>query len=163
MLKVIDIDDVRLRQVSLEVAKIDTEIVNLVKDMFESMYMNRGIGLAAVQVGVLKRLFVIDIPELEVQYVMINPKIVKYSEKKIEYEEGCLSIPGVNADVFRSKEIVVDYTDIEGNSKRLKAKDLLSVCIQHENDHLDGIVFIDRLEPEIKLQKIKEFRKTKIL
>lgn len=118
----------------------------LVDEMFDIMYETNGIGLAAVQIGVLKRIFVADIPNiLDEPIVCINPEIVQYSVGKKTAREGCLSVPGYEFDVTRPSQIVMEYSDLEGLRKRITADGLLSSCLQHEYDHLDGIVYLDRL------------------
>jgi peptide deformylase len=116
-----------------------------------------GCGLAGVQIGVLQRLFVMEIKGKK--YVMINPEILERSRDYSFQEEGCLSLPGIGAEVKRSKRVTVKYTDIDGKEKILKAAGLLAVCIQHEYDHLDGKVFIDHLPPNEKLSVLKNYRK----
>ena len=139
------IGDKRLKQVSQEVKNFDKDLEILLENMEETMYANRGIGLAAVQIGIMQRIFIVDIPE-QTKGVMhfINPKIEKYSHDKISYTEGCLSIPGVNYEIERPKSIIISYQDIKGNNKKLQAKDLLAICVQHEYDHVNGILFIER-------------------
>ena len=117
-------------------------------DMLDTMYAAPGIGLAAVQVGILKRLVVIDISrenEKKKPIFLVNPKIVLRSKKTSIYEEGCLSLPGHFAEIERPKECEVNYIDYHGKERKLKAKGLLSTCIQHEVDHLDGVLFVDYL------------------
>ncbi len=162
MLKVLTYDDEFLKKKSENIEKIDKDIKKLAQDMYETMYFANGIGLAAVQVGVLKRLFVIDVPEFG-KFEMINPRIIEKSKETSIYEEGCLSLPGIGNEVERSQSITIEYLDLDGNKKTLKATDLLATCIQHEYDHLEGILFIDRLPPEKRLKKIKEFTKLHIV
>lgn len=162
MLKVITYDDELLNKKSEKIDKIDKNVKMLAQDMFEVMYFSNGIGLAAVQVGILKRMFVVDVPD-HGKYVMINPKIIEKSKDVVIYEEGCLSLPGIANEIERAKIITVEYQDLDGNKKTLKAADLLATCIQHEYDHLEGILFIDRLSPERRLKKIKEFTKLHIV
>ncbi|MCK4799311.1 MAG: peptide deformylase [Spirochaetes bacterium] len=162
MQKIIIFDDHRLNQKSEVISEINDDIIQLANDMQETMSFSNGIGLAAVQVGVLKRLFIIDIPDVG-KYTMINPVINDKSIKTNVFEEGCLSLPGIASEVERSKTIYVEYTDLKGNRKTLEATALLATCIQHELDHLEGILFIDRLPPEIKLEKIREYRKLHIV
>lgn len=162
MLKVIIFDDELLNKKSENIEKIDNNIKKLAQDMYKTMYFSNGIGLAAVQVGVLKRLFVIDVPDFG-KFEMINPKIIEKSKETSVYEEGCLSLPGIASEVERAKTITVEYLDLDGNKKTLNATDLLATCIQHEYDHLEGILFIDRLPPEIRLKEIKEFTKLHIV
>jgi peptide deformylase len=130
-----------------EVASIDDEIRQLVDDLTQTMYAADGIGLAAPQVGIPLRVFVYDVREPDIEPgVVINPRIVE-AGGTIRDTEGCLSIPGLNETVERYAEVVVEGLDREGREIRIEARDLLSRCLQHENDHLDGILFIDRLSP----------------
>lgn len=149
--------DERLKLVSSPVEKIDEELIDLVNEMFRVMYESDGCGLAGVQIGILQRLFVMEIKGKK--YVMINPEILERSRDYSFQEEGCLSLPGIGAEVKRSKRVTVKYTDIDGKEKILKAAGLLAVCIQHEYDHLDGKVFIDHLPPDEKLSVLKNYRK----
>lgn len=135
-----------LRKKSREVEVIDDKIQTLVDDMIETMYKYNGVGLSAVQVGVLKRVVVIDIEDGEGTRVFINPKITS-TKGEHEVEEGCLSFPNEYAKVIRPKELTVEALDREGKKFKLKAKDLLAQAVAHEVDHLDGIVFIDRMIP----------------
>ncbi|HOJ62984.1 MAG TPA: peptide deformylase [Spirochaetota bacterium] len=145
ILEVIKYGNPLLREESKPIEEINEEVINLVNNMFETMYLNHGIGLAAIQVGIPKRLFVTDIPDIpNSKLVMINPKIIEFSKEKIIYEEGCLSVPDIEDEVERSKSIIVEFKDLNGKVKLIKATGLLSVCIQHEYDHLDGILFIDK-------------------
>ena len=149
--------DERLKLVSSPVEKIDEELIDLVNEMFRVMYESDGCGLAGVQIGILQRLFVMEIKGKK--YVMINPEILERSRDYSFQEEGCLSLPGIGAEVKRSKRVTVKYTDIDGKEKILKAAGLLAVCIQHEYDHLDGKVFIDHLPPDEKLSVLKNYRR----
>ena len=135
-----------LRKKSREVEVIDDKIQTLIDDMIETMYKYNGVGLSAVQVGVLKRVVVIDIEDGEGARVFINPKITSIKGEH-EVEEGCLSFPNEYAKVVRPKELTVEALDREGKKFKLKAKDLLAQAVAHEVDHLDGIVFIDRMIP----------------
>lgn len=129
-----------------EVEVIDDKIKQLVEDMFETMYKWDGLGLAAPQVGVLKRVVVIDLYEENTKFVLINPVIIKQSGEQ-ECEEGCLSFPNKFAKVKRPKEVEVEALNINGKKYRIKAQDLLAQCIAHEIDHLNGIVFTSVMEP----------------
>lgn len=136
-----------------EVETIDDRIIELGKDMLETMYKNDGIGLAACQVGILKRVIVYDVKYVEEDgkkegHILINPKITSRSKTMIEVEEGCLSFPDVYKVVKRHEKVTVEYTDIDGKKKKINAKDIEAVCLQHEIDHLDGIVFLDRYEEQ---------------
>lgn len=139
-------NDEILRKKSKEVEKIDEKIQTLIDDMIETMYKYNGVGLSAVQVGVLKRVVVIDIEDGEGARVFINPKITK-TKGEHEVEEGCLSFPNQYAKVIRPKELTVEALDREGKKFTLKAKDLLAQAISHEVDHLEGEVFIDKIIP----------------
>ncbi len=150
-----------LNQKATPVASVDDDIRQLVDDMVDTMYDAPGIGLAAPQIGVLQRITVIDVsgkedpPELN---VFINPKIV-YAEGSIVWEEGCLSIPGVYEKVQRANQIVVQATNREGEEFELNADGLLSVCIQHEIDHLDGVLFLEHLSMLKRRLLLKKYRK----
>ena len=143
--------DPLLKTISKPVEDVDGKIRKLVEDMFETMYAAPGIGLAAIQVGVPKRLLVIDVvgkgrdDEEPQPLALINPEIVWVSDHDATYEEGCLSVPDHYADVVRPAEVEVTYLDVEGERQTLRAEGLLSTCIQHEMDHLDGILFLDHL------------------
>lgn len=136
-----------------EVEKIDEKIKELGLDMLDTMYKNDGIGLAACQVGMLKRIIVYDIKYIEEGakkegHILINPKITSRSKAMIEVEEGCLSFPDIYENVLRHEKVTVEYTDIDGKKKKINAKEIEAVVIQHEIDHLDGIVFLDRVEEQ---------------
>ena len=153
-----------LRQVSLPVEKIGKEEQLLMDDMLETMYMAKGIGLAAIQVGVPKRIIVMDIgnrdKEKEPMY-FVNPIIKNKNSKHSTYEEGCLSVPNQFAEVNRPSSCEVEYLDYNGNKKILKASGLLATCIQHEMDHLEGILFIDYLSKLKKMMIVKKLSKQK--
>ena len=139
--------DSALRVRCSEVESVDDEVRQLVDDLMDTMYAADGIGLAAPQVGIPLRVFVYDVREPEVEPgVLINPRLVE-GGGTVRDTEGCLSIPGLNETVERYAEVVVEGLDREGREIRIEATDLLSRCLQHENDHLDGILFIDRLSP----------------
>ena len=145
-----------LRQPAKRIAKIDDKIRKLVKQMLQTMYSKDGIGLAAPQVGVNKQLIVIDC-ELDKPdsppLVLINPKITRSSSQVCSDQEGCLSIPGVFLDVIRPEAIEVSFKDENGKPRKIQAKDLLARVIQHEMDHLNGVMFVDRVENEIALNE----------
>ena len=151
-----------LRKVSQPVKEVNKEIQRLMDDMLETMYSANGIGLAAIQIGVAKNLIVIDLSTKEKKkdpMFFINPKILKKSNKMSKYDEGCLSIPNLFAEVQRPSECEVEYLDYKGNKKILKATGLLATCIQHEIDHLKGILFIDylsKLKRDIILKKLSK-------
>ena len=159
--------DPRLKAVSTDVATVDAEIRKLVDDMTESMYAAEGIGLAAVQIGVAKRVIVIDLDQKEGKKnprAFINPKILWASEETAVFEEGCLSVPEIWDDVERPARIKAEYLDRDGNKQLLEADGLLATCLQHEMDHLNGILFIDhlsRLKRSIALRKLTKAKKLK--
>lgn len=138
---------------SKEVEVIDDKIKQLGQDMLDTMYKNDGIGLAACQVGMLKRMIVYDIKYIEEDaqkegHILINPKITSRSKTMIEVEEGCLSFPDVYKNVKRYEKVTVEYLDINGKKKKINAKEIEAVVLQHEIDHLDGIVFLDRFDEQ---------------
>ncbi len=135
-----------LKKKSREVDTIDEKIQILIDDMIETMYKYNGVGLSAVQVGILKRVVVIDIEDGTGVKVLINPKITKTKGEQ-EVEEGCLSFPNQYAKMIRPKEVTVEAFDRNGKKITIKAKDLLAQAIAHECDHLDGIVFVDKMIP----------------
>lgn len=129
-----------------EVMIVNKSVKKLISDMYDTMKKNNGIGLAAVQVGVLKRIVVIEIEDLGIKLELINPKIVDFSANKTEMEEGCLSVPKRSYRVSRPEKVSVEYIDIKGKQQRIEADGLLSKCLQHEIDHLNGITIVDRGE-----------------
>ena len=135
-----------LKKKSREVEQIDDRMQELIDDMIETMHKYNGVGLAAVQVGILKRLLVIDLYDDTGVIVMINPIIIKEKGEQ-EVDEGCLSFPNKFAKVIRPKEVVAEYTNREGKRMKIKAKDLLAQAICHEVDHLNGEVFVDKIVP----------------
>ena len=152
-----------LRKKSDSLEKVDDEIRSLLDDMLETMYNAPGIGLAAVQVGILKRLIVIDISKEDKKkepIFLINPKIIFQSSNTSTHEEGCLSLPGYFAEIERPAECHIEYIDYDGKKKEIKANGLLSTCIQHELDHLDGILFIDYLSKLKRDMILKKLAKT---
>lgn len=145
-----------LRQQAKRVAKVDDSLRALVRKMLQTMYSEDGIGLAAPQVGVNKQLLVVDAdPEDESSppLVMVNPKIIRYSEELAAGQEGCLSIPGVYLDVIRPAAIEVSFKDENGRPQKMKVDDLVARVIQHEMDHLNGVLFVDRVENSIALNQ----------
>jgi len=159
---IIILPDKRLRLVSKPVAKIDSDIRELVGDMFETMYKAPGIGLAAIQVGVPARMVVMDLSKREAESepkVFINPEITWSSEETSKYEEGCLSIPEVHEDVERPARVKVKYFDLDGNLHEETADGLFATCIQHEVDHLHGVLFIDHISKLKRDRTIKKFSK----
>ena len=162
--KIIIEPDPILRKKCEPLEKVDDDVRKLMKDMLETMYDAPGIGLAAVQVGILKRIVVIDISkdgENKDPLFLINPTIVKKSKKTSVYEEGCLSLPGQFAEIERPSECHLKYIDYDGKDNELKADGLLATCIQHEIDHLNGILFIDYLSKLKKDMIIKKLVKHK--
>ena len=162
--KIVIEPDPILRQKSENLEKVDDDLRRLLDDMLETMYSAPGIGLAAVQIGILKRLIVIDISkekEKKNPLFLINPEIISKSKNTSIYEEGCLSLPGHFAEIERPAECQVKYIDYDGKKKEIKAKGLLSTCIQHEIDHLDGKLFIDYLSKLKKDMIIKKLIKQK--
>jgi|TARA_B110000211_G_scaffold171062_1_gene193196 peptide deformylase len=152
-----------LRQVSHNVERVDNEIRKLMDDMLETMYEAPGIGLAAIQIGVPKRVIVIDLSKEDEKKPMyfVNPEIVVKSKNSSSYEEGCLSVPGQFAEIDRPDKCHINYLDYNGQKKELKAEGLLATCIQHEMDHLEGILFIDHLSKLKKNFIIKKLSKQK--
>lgn len=170
ILPIIEVPDPRLRLISTPVETIDDAVKQLIADMFETMYAAPGIGLAAIQVGVPKRLLVMDLQEEEdadgkpirQPRVFINPEIVDPSEEQSVYTEGCLSVPDQYADVERPATCRVRWLDEDGVQHDAQFTGLLATCIQHEMDHLNGIVFLDhlsRLKREMILKKLNKARK----
>ena len=162
--KIIIEPDTILRKKSDPLEKVDNELRKLMDDMLETMYAAPGIGLAAVQIGVLKRMVVIDISkekENKNPIFLINPEIVSRSKKTSVYEEGCLSLPGYFAEIERPAECKIEYLNYEGKKSEIDANGLLATCIQHEVDHLNGILFIDYLSKLKKDMIIKKLVKHK--
>lgn len=143
-----------LRKKSRAVEKVDEKIKELVKDMLETMYKNNGVGLAAPQVGILKRVVVIDLYDNNGPIVLINPEIIKEKGEQ-EVEEGCLSFPNQFAKIIRPTEVTVKALDEDGKEIKIKAKELLAQAISHEVDHLEGILFVDKIIPGT-LETVKE-------
>ncbi|MBU0554217.1 peptide deformylase [Myxococcota bacterium] len=137
--------DPGLRRHAAPVSAFDAHLRALVDDLFETMYATQGIGIAAPQIGVSLRVVVIDCGEPDGPIALVNPEIVAVSEEIISFGEGCLSLPDVFAEVDRYAAIEVRYQDLNGAPQQRVAEDLLAVCVQHELDHLNGMVFIDRL------------------
>jgi peptide deformylase len=183
--EIIEVPDPRLKVVSQPVAKFDDELKTLVADMFETMYDAPGIGLAAIQVGVPLRVLVIDLqpedPDAEPEvctahgghshthqplkkepWVFINPEILDPSEEHSLYSEGCLSVPEIFAEVERPARIRARWQDLDGNVHEEEMDGLMATCLQHEMDHLEGILFIDhlsRLKRQMALKKLEKLRK----
>ena len=153
-----------LRQISKPVQKVTKEEQKLMDDMLETMYEANGIGLAAIQIGVPKRIIVMDLskdPNKKEPRYFVNPIIKNKNPKKSTYEEGCLSVPNQFAEIDRPSQCDVEYLDYNGNKKILHAEGLLATCIQHEMDHLEGILFIDYLSKLKKSMIIKKLSKLK--
>lgn len=155
LLNILHFPDPRLHKVAKPVAAVDARIKQLVSDMAQTMYDAPGIGLAASQVDIHERVVVIDSSdEMNELLVLINPEIVWASDEIQTYEEGCLSVPGVYDEVKRAAEIKVQFLDLNGDAQSMDADGLLSVCIQHEIDHLNGKVFVERLS-SLKQSRIR--------
>ena len=153
-----------LREKSLPVDIVDKDLQNLMDDMLETMYAAPGIGLAAIQVGVPKRIIVLDIASKEEPrnpMYFINPEIINKSKNNSTYEEGCLSVPGQFAEIDRPDQCHIKYLDYYGQPKEIKAEGMLATCIQHEMDHLEGVLFIDYLSKLKKSMIIKKLSKQK--
>ena len=162
--KIVIEPDPILRKKSEILEKVDDDLRKLLDDMLETMYSAPGIGLAAVQVGILKRLIVIDVSKEKDKknpLFLINPEIISKSENTSTHEEGCLSLPGHFAEIERPAECHIKYINYEGKEKEIKASGLLSTCIQHEVDHLNGILFIDYLSKLKKDMIVKKLVKHK--
>ena len=168
--EIVEVPDPRLRQISSPVEEVTEEIRELVSDMFETMYAAPGIGLAAIQVGVAKRILVIDLQEPEEEggepvkdpHVFINPEIMQHSDHEVPYTEGCLSVPDQYAEVDRPDRIRARWLDLDGKQHEEDIEGLLAVCLQHEMDHLNGVLFIDhlsRLKRDMILKKLAKLRK----
>jgi peptide deformylase len=161
--KILTEPDPSLRQKSLDVSVVNDETRKLMDDMLETMYDAPGIGLAAIQVGIPKRIIVIDLSKEEEKRPLyfINPKVILKSNNNATYEEGCLSVPGQFAEIDRPDRCHVNYLDYNGEKQELKAEGLLATCIQHEMDHLEGILFIDYLSKLKKSFIVKKLSKNK--
>ncbi len=159
--------DPRLKKKALPVASVDADVRQLMDDMLETMYAAPGIGLAAPQVDVLKRVIVLDIDREDTKtgpLMMANPEIVEASDEDATYEEGCLSLPEHYSDVVRPAKVTVRYLDRDGVQKDIACEGLLATCVQHEIDHLDGILFVDHissLKRNMILRKLLKARKEK--
>ncbi len=165
-----------LKKVSQKVEKVDAEIQKLMDDMLATMYRQRGCGLAAVQVGVLKRILVVDVDYTIKQHCheyhcdeslisntnprfFVNPEIVTKSKEVVPFEEGCLSFPGIYSEIIRSQKISVKFLDYNGKEQLIEVEDFMADCLQHEIDHLNGITFVDyisKLKRDILLKKMKK-------
>jgi peptide deformylase len=154
-----------LKKVAEEVKNIDENLLNLIDSMFGIMYKAKGIGLAAPQVNVSKKIIVVDIKDINGKppLVLINPVVKESSAETEPYEEGCLSIPGINADIIRPSKISVEGINISGKEVHIDAGGLLARVMQHEIDHTNGIVFIDHLEEYVRRELRPELKKIKKL
>jgi peptide deformylase len=170
ILPILETPDPQLKIISSPVERVDDALRALIDDMFETMYDAPGIGLAAIQVGVPKRVLVIDLQEKDEEtdetinnpMVFINPEILEESEDLTVYNEGCLSVPEMYADVVRPSVITAKWLDRDGNEHVERLDGLLATCLQHEMDHLEGILFIDhlsRLKRDMLLKKLAKLRK----
>ena len=182
--EILEVPDPRLKEISRPVETFDAELKTLVEDMFETMYDAPGIGLAAIQVGVPLRVLVIDLqpddPDAEPEVcnhgghqhthqptkreprIFINPEILDPSEEHTVYQEGCLSVPEIYADVERPSTCRVRYQDLEGQTHEEQMEGMMATCLQHEMDHLEGILFIDhlsRLKRQMALKKLDKLRR----
>ena len=154
--KILTFPDPALRNVAKEVTEFDSELKILADDLLETMYENNGIGLAAIQIGILKRIIVADVSEEKNQpYIFVNPKIKVLDEKeKGGYDEGCLSIPGFYEEVVRPLKVEINFQNLKGENKSLFPEGLLGVVVQHEADHLDGKLMVDYIS-SVKRQRIR--------
>lgn len=169
VLDIITIPDPRLKAISKPVATVDDDLRKLMDDMLETMYAAPGIGLAAIQVGVAKRVLVLDLEgdaDNPQPLYMVNPEILWTSEEMHVYNEGCLSVPDQYADVERPRDIKIKYLDYHGKEVEEDMTELFATCVQHEIDHLNGVVFIDhisRLKRDMIVKKIRKLVKEKVL
>ena len=162
--EIITVPNEILKKISKPIEKIGEDEKKLVKDLFETMYNSKGIGLAAVQVGILKRVLVVDVSSKDEEkkpMCFINPKVRKLSDEMAMYEEGCLSIPDTFIEIQRPKICEIEYVDIDGKIKIKEFDGLLSTCIQHEINHLDGKLIIDHLSKLKRDMIVKKISKTK--
>jgi len=156
MLEIYRLGEEILREKGAPVKIFDNALAILVDAMFETMGEADGVGLAAPQIGLAQRLFIVDTKQPGERLVFINPQIIETSVEQVSYEEGCLSIPGAFAHIVRPSEVTVQALDLKGKPFTLKATNLLARVIQHENDHLNGVLFIDHMEAEAR-DKLLEF------
>ncbi len=162
--EIITVPNEILKKISKPIEKIGEDEKKLVKDLFETMYNSKGIGLAAVQVGILKRVLVVDVSSKDEEkkpMCFINPKVRKLSDEMAMYEEGCLSIPDTFIEIQRPKICEIEYVDIDGKIRIKEFDGLLSTCIQHEINHLDGKLIIDHLSKLKRDMIVKKISKTK--
>ena len=160
LLNIHSFPDPILRKKALPVTEFDQSLDETAQSMLETMYVSSGIGLAAIQVGILKQIIVIDLKSgdedigLREPHVFVNPKILKKFGSTVS-EEGCLSVIDFRGDIERAEKILVEYKDVKGNIHQIKAEEMMSICLQHEIDHLNGILFIDHL-PVLKQKMVKK-------
>ena len=166
ILEIVKFPDKRLRLKSEKINTIDSEIINLINDMIDTMYEHNGLGLAAIQVGEPVKIFIIDWSQRETGeknrekvLIFINPEILECEDEIISEKEGCLSLPGISSDVERFNKCKIKALDIHGKEFILEAEGLLSIACQHENDHLSGILYIDRISKLKKNFLIKKYKK----
>lgn len=166
LLPILEVPDPRLKIKAAPVAEVDAELRKLATDMLETMYQAPGIGLAATQVGAMKRICVVDVTDKKNgeeprPMVLVNPDITWRSEDAEAAEEGCLSLPSHYADVIRPRSVRVRYLDLEGAEQEVAADGLLARCLQHEIDHLDGVLFIDRISTLKRNMILRKLAKTR--
>jgi peptide deformylase len=160
--EIVKLPDKRLRLKSEPVKRIDSSIRKLVEDLFETMYDAPGIGLAAIQIGVPKRVVTMDLSKKEDDHkphVFINPEVIWKSNETSKYEEGCLSIPEYYEEVERPAQVKVKYLDLDGKAQEIEASGLLATCLQHEIDHTNGVLFIDHISKLKRDRVVKKFAK----
>jgi len=148
-----------LKKKAEPVTEFNEDLKQLFNDMLEAMYAKNGVGLAATQLGVLKRVIVVDITRADENpqvFLLVNPEIIQASKEKCEYEEGCLSFPEITETISRSRKVTVKAQDIFGKPIEIEGEGLLAIALQHEIDHINGILFIDRMSPVRKLLHAKE-------
>ncbi|MFC7333766.1 peptide deformylase [Rhodocista pekingensis] len=168
LLNILIVPDARLRQTATPVTNVDGRVARLMDDMLETMYKAPGIGLAAPQVGVLERVIVMDIAERKTEapnpILMANPEIIARSDELATAQEGCLSIPDIYADVTRPRQVRVRYVDRAGEVRELDADGLTATCVQHEIDHLNGVLFVDylsALKRSMLLRRLQKMQRNK--
>lgn len=159
MLDIYTLGDEVLSEKAGKVTKFDSALRMLVDAMFETMDEADGVGLAGPQVGVTERLFVVDTHREGERLAFINPEIIETGVEEVPYEEGCLSIPGVYHDVMRPSTVTIQAQDVNGKAFTIKAQGLLARVVQHENDHLNGVLFIDRLDDEERAKVVKIYER----
>ena len=167
--KILMYPDPRLLKQSVKIKKIDTEVKTIAEDLVDTMYSAEGVGLAAPQIGINKRIFVMDCndgQEKREYVIVINPEVISSSEELKTYKEGCLSIPEITEEVVRPEKVQVNYEDLSGKLKTEKLEGLWATCFQHELDHLNGILFVDhlsRLKRDVIIRKMRKYKKEKKL